>query len=370
VGLLAAAYLLFGIALTGSRTAWLGLALVALAVWRWRRLWPDARTPWLISSLYFYLLLCIGFLNGLTRSSAAFSTSSAVERWELWRLCLDAVRAAPWAGYGWNQTALAELHALDLRTSGFPYFNSAHNLFIDLVIWCGIPVGGALSLAILVWLARRFLAVKRPDQAVLLLLVVVIFNHSMLEYPLHYAYLLLPLGWLLGALEVRMGGDVKAWFKVPRSVVVALYLSVTTLLALIVADYFPIEQAYRNLKLERAHMQTAPWTTPEALVISHFSSHLEMVRAATTARLSEAELLEREHLTEAFPDGYAIFYLAVAEAINHRPDQAVLWLKRYCKLKPVDGCVHAANNWAQSGIKHPEIAAIEWPVKFDKAATP
>jgi O-antigen ligase len=299
-----------------------------------------------------------------------FNPGSAVQRWEVWSLCLDAIRAAPWAGYGWNQTAVAELRALDLRTSGFPLFSSAHNLFVDLIVWCGIPLGGALCVVVVGWLVRRFLAVKRPDQAILMMLVVLIFNHSMLEYPLHYAYLLLPLGWLLGALEVRIGGDVSSWFRVPRAMVIALYLSATALLGLIIADYFPIELAHRSLKLERAGVQTEPWTTPDALVVSHLSSHLGMVRAATTSRLSEAELLDREHLTEAFPDGYAIFYLAVAEALNHRPDQAVLWLQRYCKLKPVDGCVHAANNWAQSGIKHPEIAAIEWPVKFEKAARP
>jgi len=373
-GLLASAFLLFGIALTGSRTTWLGLGLVVLAVWHWRRVWPDARTAYRVSGLFCYLVLCVTCLSGLVlgRSSsvAALSSSSVVQRWELWKLCGDALRAVPWAGYGWNQTAVAELRALDLQTDGFPLFHSAHNLFLDLMVWCGIPLGGALSLAIVVWLVRRFLAVNRPDQAVLMLLVLLIFNHSMLEFPLHYAYLLLPLGWLLGSLEVRIGGDVGSWFKVPRAVVVALYLSATALLGLIIADYFPIELAYRSLRLERAHVQTAPWVTPDALVISHLSAHLGMVREATTKPLSDAELAQREHLTEALPDGHSIFYLAVAEALNHRPAQAVLWLQRYCKLRPADDCDNAQRNWAQSGINHPEIAAIAWPVPPDAPKRP
>ena len=373
-GCLAAAYLLFGIALTGSRTAWLGLGLVTIAVWHWRRIWPAARTPLLISGLFLFLLFCIGLQASLPigqfTSKAVLSTSSASLRLDVWLLALDAIALSPWVGYGWNQTALAQLRALDAHPSASLPFYSAHNLFLDLLVWCGIPLGAALSVAVLVWLVRRFLAVRRPDQAVLMLLVLLIFNHSMLEYPLHYAYLLLPLGWLLGALEGRIGGDVSRWFKVPRAMVIGLYLSAATLLGLIIADYFPIELAYRSLKLERERIQTAPWTVPDALVISHLSRHLEMVRGATTQRLSEADLLEREQLTEAFPDGYAIFYLAVAEALNQRPDQAVLWLKRYCKLKPADGCVYAAKKWAESGVKHPEIAAIEWPVKSEKAARP
>jgi hypothetical protein len=228
-------------------------------------------------------------------------------------------------------------------------------------------LGGALCIAILLWVIRRFRAVKTPEQALLLLPLLLVLNHSMLEYPLHYAYILLPVGWILGATEVRLGGDFRAWLKVSFAVLVVLYLSATTMLALIIADYFPIEQAYRSMRLERAHTQTTAWTTPDALVTTHLSRHVEMVRAATTKHLSEAELLDRENLTQAFPESYAMFYLAAAEAINHRPEQAVLWLQRYCKLMPANGCFNAARDWAQSGVAHPEIAAIEWPVKFDKA---
>lgn len=370
VGLLAAAYLLLGIALTGSRTAWLGLTLVVLAVWHWRHLWPSASTPWLASGLFAYLLLCVGLLNWLGRSSSTLTLSSASQRWDIWSLCLDAVRSAPWTGYGWNRTAVAELHALDVRSSGLLYITSAHNLFIDLVLWCGIPLGLALCVCIVVWVVRRFSAVKTPDQAILVLMVLVVLNHSMLEFPLHYAYLLLPTGWILGALEVRMAADVGRWFQVPRALMVALYLMAMTWLVLIIRDYFPIEQAYRNLHLDRVHVKTEPWTTPEAVVLTHLSGHLEMVRAPTTRHLTEDELLERELLTEAYPDGHAIFYLAAAEAINHRPDQAVLWLQRYCKLNTVTGCQSAAKNWAQSGIAHPEIAAIAWPVTFVNPSQP
>lgn len=366
-GLLAAAYLLFGIALTGSRTAWLGLTLVVIAVWWWRRMWPDARTPWFISGLFCYLALCVVSLQWHASGGSAISSGSAMQRWEIWGLCWDALRAAPWAGYGWYQTALAELRALDLRTTGFGPFNSAHNLFFDLLLWCGIPLGGILCIVILVWVTRRFLSVKTPDQAILLLLVLLVLNHSMLEYPLHYAYILLPVGWLVGALEVRMGGDVRNWLKVPRAVVAVLYLFATSLLALIIADYFPVEDAYRSMRLQRAGFQAAPWTTPDALVITHMSRHIEMVRAPTTRRLSDAELLERENLTEVFPESHAMFYLAASEALNHRPEQAVLWLQRYCKLMPASGCFNAAKDWAKSGVAHPEIAAIAWPVKFDKA---
>ena len=118
------------------------------------------------------------------------------------------------------------------------------------------------------------------------------------------------------------------------------------------------------------HAQAEAWTTPDTLVLSHLSSHLEMVRAPTTKSLSQAELLKREKLTEAYPDGHAIFYLAASEALNHRPEQAVLWLQRYCKLNPMDGCVGAANDWARSGVAHPEIAAIPWPVPLVKVTQP
>ena len=373
VGLLAAAYLLFGIALTGSRTAWLGLGLVVLSVWHWRHLWPDGRTPWRISALYGYLAACAGFLLWLAPKDSlltAVSTKSAGIRQNIWHLCWEAICAAPWTGYGWNQTALAEVRALDMRSDGFIPFNAAHNLFIDVVVWCGIPLGGVLCIAIVVWLVKRFLVVKRPDQAVLMLLVLLVFNHAMLELPLHYAYLLLPVGWLIGALEARTAGNVDRWVKVPRAAVVALSLSATTLLALIIRDYFPIEEAYQNMQYERSRIQIAAWTVPDALVLSHFSRQVGLMRAATPKGLSEAELVEREQLIEALPDGHAIFYLAVAEALNQRPEQAVVWLRRYCKMSAVDGCVNAEKNWSHLGTSHPEIAAIPWPFPLVKGVQP
>ena len=372
VGLFGAGYLLFGIALTGSRTAWLGLALVVLAVWYWRRLWPDARTPWFVSGLFLFLIFCIGVQAylpwGQQSGAGVLATGSTRQRLELWAICLDAVRLSPWFGYGWNQTALAGLQALDVRTAGFPFFTSAHNLFLDLVLWCGIPLGGLLSVGIFVWLARRFMAVKRPDQAILVLLVLLVFNHSMLEFPLHYAYLLLPLGWLIGAMELRLGGPATNCVKVPRAVVIALYLAACALLGLIVADYFPIEAAYRTLKMERANIHVEPWTAPEARVLSHLSDHLEMVRAGPVKRLSDDELLHREHVAEWLPDSYGMFYLAAAQALSERPDKATLWMRRLCKLKSPAVCADAAVLWANAAKNHPEIAAIPWPADTLRAA--
>lgn len=364
-GCLAAAYLLFGIALTGSRTAWLGLALAAVAVWHWRRLWPDVRTPRFVGGLFLFLIFCIGLQAylplGQQPGAGVLATASSHQRLELWAICLDAIRLSPWVGYGWNQTAMAELQALDVRPTGFVYFTSAHNLFFDLVLWCGIPLGGLLSVAILVWLARCFLAVKRADQAILVLLVLLVFNHSMLEFPLHYAYLLLPLGWLIGAMEVRVGGLATNYVKVPRAVVIAMYLAACALLGFIVADYFPIEAAYRTLKMERANIRVDPWTTPEARVLSHLSDHLEMVRAGPVKRLSNDELSHREHVTEWLPDSYGIYYLAAAYALSERPDQATLWMRRLCKLKSLGVCADAAKLWANAAKLHPELAAIPWP---------
>lgn len=372
VGLFGAGYLLFGIALTGSRTAWLGLALVVLAVWYWRRLWPDARTPWFVSGLFLFLIFCIGVQAylpwGQQSGAGVLATGSTRQRLELWAICLDAVRLSPWFGYGWNQTALAGLQALDVRTAGFPFFTSAHNLFMDLVLWCGIPLGGLLSVGIFVWLARRFMAVKRPDQAILVLLVLLVFNHSMLEFPLHYAYLLLPLGWLIGAMELRLGGPATNCVKVPRAVVIALYLAACALLGLIVVDYFPIEAAYRTLKMERANIHVEPWTAPEAPVLSHLSDHLEMVRAGPVKRLSDDELLHREHVAEWLPDSYGMFYLAAAQALSERPDKATLWMRRLCKLKSPAVCADAAVLWANAAKNHPEIAAIPWPADTLRAA--
>jgi len=115
----------------------------------------------------------------------------------------------PWTGVGWGEFNLA------WTMTPFPdrpvaFFDHCHNLVMQLLVELGWPLGLLVLglLAVSIWRAFET-ACRAQSDAVMLrcafMLVLMIGVHSMLEYPLWYAYFLLPaacaLGLLLGAAE-------------------------------------------------------------------------------------------------------------------------------------------------------------------------
>ena len=50
---------------------------------------------------------------------------------------IDAIGRSPWAGYGWGQIGVAQTAtALDYPAT-HEFFDSSHNLLIDLALWAG-----------------------------------------------------------------------------------------------------------------------------------------------------------------------------------------------------------------------------------------
>jgi len=152
VAILMAAFVLFGLALTASRTAWIGLAVLAMGVWYWRKLWANPRVPLAVTGLGFYFVLLIGIqtwlrsiLLGETPIPPGYlSPMSGQNRLMAWTVFCDAIWQHPWFGYGWYQVVPAQMTVAAEHPSLYGVFTSSHNLFLDLFIWCGIPLGLAM----------------------------------------------------------------------------------------------------------------------------------------------------------------------------------------------------------------------------------
>ena len=83
------------------------------------------------------------------------------------------------------------------------WYKSAHNMLLDLLVWNGIPIGGLIILYVIAWLYWLNKGVKDMVSIVATLMVCAILIHGMLEFPLHYAYFLLPAGFLLGIIQAQ-----------------------------------------------------------------------------------------------------------------------------------------------------------------------
>lgn len=203
------ALMLFGIVLSGSRTGIVG-ALV-LTVWGVcdRGLHKDARrllwaTPVLFGA-FWILMAWWAHATQNTFGAAAHVLGAEISssRFAIWRDTLSLIAAHPWLGVGFGEFNFAwSLTPFPQRPTAF--FDHTHNLPLQLAVEMGVPLA-LLVLSLLAWsLWKAFtLSGATPGDAGVMrragfVFVLMMALHSQLEYPLWYAYFLLPTGWIWG----------------------------------------------------------------------------------------------------------------------------------------------------------------------------
>lgn len=204
-----AALVVWAVVLTASRTGVVGVVL--LAIWgvvdrrlaRWIRMALVAAP---VVYLAFWLLMAgwahsTGHTFGGEARLAEGDVSSS--RWAIWSNTLQLIRENPWAGVGFGEFNFAwTLTPFPDRPVAF--FDHSHNLPLQLLVELGIPLGAlvlGLLLLALVQAGARSWKVAGDDGAAsraAFVMVLMIGVHSLFEYPLWYAYFLLPTAWAWG----------------------------------------------------------------------------------------------------------------------------------------------------------------------------
>jgi O-antigen ligase len=200
----------FAVVLTASRTGVIGVGLLALWGLLDRRLSGPTRILLMLSPL-FYALAWLGLSVWAEASRHAFGGETRLaeadlsgSRFGIWANTLELIRQQPWTGVGFGEFNLAwTLTPFPGRPVAF--FDHTHNLPLQLAVELGLPLA-ALVLALLVaalWRAWRLARLEAEGPTGITLrsawmMLLLIALHSQLEYPLWYAYFLLPTAWLFG----------------------------------------------------------------------------------------------------------------------------------------------------------------------------
>jgi O-antigen ligase len=212
----ALAALVFALVLTASRTGTVGVLLLGLWGVLDRRL-PRALRVLLVAAPVFYGLAWWGLSAWSAHGGAAFFGTAQVEktvhgdasssRVGIWLNTLSMIVQHPWAGVGFGGYNFA------WAMTPFPgrpvaFFDHSHNLVLQLLAEFGVPLGllimGCTGWAL--WRGRSALVDRDDARAIsartALFMLALVGVHSLLEYPLWYAYFLLPAaavaGWYLG----------------------------------------------------------------------------------------------------------------------------------------------------------------------------
>lgn len=363
----AAAFLLGAMALTGSRTGWLQLGLFALvAAWRGGRCSARLRVrdAFILLALFALWQLLWPWLNEAALNGGGRSLQDQMRggtRLPYWRAMLDAVAQAPWAGYGWLQAANAQVTvALEHPPIGY-LFEHAHNVVLDLWLWAGLPVGSAIALlGTLALLAQgRALTDARALWAWAAALGLV--SHGLVEYPLEYAYFLLPAGVLLGAAQGL--NPTQSALRAPPGAQRAVAILLAPLLALVAVDYIAAEQNHRVLRMEAAHIGTLKIESPapELRVLDQLQALLAFARTEATPNMSQPELEAFGRVAKRWPIPPVMLRHALALGLNGKPDEAQRALGQLCRIHSITRCRELAPAWASLQARYPVLAAIQPP---------
>lgn len=366
IAIFQALFLLFGIALTGSRTAFFAVIGLLCATFLWRNLWKSRATVPTVLGLAVFYFICVFSLPSIAKLFELVIPMSLIERpgggvrITVYQLFLDAAWQQPLWGYGWAQSALAQLAVAENHPSLASMFLQAHNLFLDLVIWCGIPLGLAISGALVWWFVDMVKKIGKPQDAILLMFVAVVGWHAMLELPLHYAYMLLPTGLVMGVLNARLATPVR--FKLQRWHLGSLLLAAITLLTFIARDYVQIEENFRVLRFERARIGTTPIQQPEAAVLlNQMDEFVKLGRTSAKQGMTAQELGWMQKAAYAFPSLGNLFTLATALALNDKPQEARKLVAKLERISTVEEYLNMQRVWSAQAESEPMLAQVKWP---------
>ena len=348
--------LLFVLALTGSRSSWLYLGAFALLAWVWGK--RDAPRSGLFKAVLGMLLAFAvmqwlahlspmqGVGGTITPTERLFELASGVDiRLGLWREALQVWLAHPFVGAGFGQFAWQHfLLASESAVTQSPatllpsplagaMFNHSHNLLAQVAAEFGsvglvLLIGGAGY-----WFKGQ---VRRPATLSgwwVAAILAVLGLHSLLEYPLWYAYFLGLAAILIGAtdthtLRLKLSGLMRVAFGL------MLVLGWVSLVR--IADTYS--------QLERLFVRQAPPSVQEIervlrhvqheSILTPYSEFVYTLAIAPNRSQIEAQQLLNSAVLHFAPTEQVVYRQALLLALQGRSTDAQVMLKRALALYP------------------------------------
>lgn len=253
--------------------------------------------------------LMLGDVRNLT------ATESVSERWLIWKQVAYAVAQAPWLGYGWSQTATASAVGA-VAFPGVVHYTHAHNIVLDLMAWCGVPLGLILTGIIVYWMVSRLKALSRPQAVFAMAGLLPIAVHSLLEFPFAYAYFLIAAGFMVGIVEAS-----HVPVKTFRLGVTWLwgFLAVWTVLGCYMTyEYFLIEEDFQIVRFENLNLGATPNTyeVPHIWMLSHMAAMLKAARQPVEPNMSKVDIENLRKVSERFIYGAIRCRYVIALGLN------------------------------------------------------
>lgn len=339
--ILVSIFILFAIALSQSRTAWV-VCLFFMAYWTYKTYkYPvRLRSPYMLFWVVFFALIIaiLPIINQLVASLGVIQvveTSSATERattgylrFDIWAQMLLAIQQHPFMGYGWGKTSLAQLTVFNLHPS-HEWVTSGHNVLLDIIVWNGLPLGLLIIAYMACWILWLNQKAKTLESIIALLMVGAILIHALLEFPLRYAYFLFPFGFLLGFVQSE-SPTLKA-FILSKHIVKAIVVIGSIFMLVIWRDY-TVYKLNNGLAFRGEQPTQTVWGTSDIYLLTPFKDRLLWLQMSPTTQLSDEQLSQLEPMVKNRASPYNLHKYAQLLLANGQPQQAQQYLFYLNKL--------------------------------------
>ena len=333
-----AAIIVVGVALSQSRTAWVAAIAIIfyLAFYQYKGI---IRLKWYCSTAWFiFFISCIVAFPLLSQLATQVMDGQVVQsrdvvsratgdmsRLAIWQQMLAAIQAEPWFGYGWYQTSVAFVSITD-TVQGPVWIRSAHNFIIDFLIWNGVVIGvpflayfGYLGYQMQRW-------VKTPESVIGILMIGAFVTHAMFEFPQHYAYFLLPVGFIIGTVLAQRS-DVAKQLIMPAWLMKLIFITGVILIAVIYRDY---DTAVPKLGQSIRYEQQSEKITNEKPIylLTEFNHRIAWIRLNPYSKASAEQIQEGEQMVLSYPTKYNLIKYAKLLTFNGYEAEAKHQLQR------------------------------------------
>ncbi|KGH51298.1 polymerase [Acinetobacter idrijaensis] len=332
-----AAVIVMGVALSQSRTAWVAAIAIMLylAFYQYKGI---IRLKWAYSTAWFlFFIACIVAFPLLSQLAAQAMDTDVVQsrdvvsratgdmsRLAIWQQMLAAIQVQPWFGYGWYQTSVAFVSISD-TVQGPVWIRSAHNFILDFLLWNGLIIGlpflayfGYLGFQLQRW-------VNTPESVIGILMIGAFVTHAMFEFPQHYAYFLLPVGFILGTVLAQ---NPKIKTVVMPSIGMKFIFAVGLLLLVVIYRDYDVAVPKLGQSIRYEKQQEKITNEKPIYLLTEFNHRIGWIRLNPYSKASVEQIQEGEQMVLSYPTKYNLIKYAKLLAFNGYEAEAKHQLQR------------------------------------------
>ncbi|HEO1795247.1 O-antigen polymerase family [Acinetobacter baumannii] len=324
--------ILFTIALSQSRTSWIVFPFLFI-YWVVKQFGKQKRFRFvqgLLWCLAFFLIA--GLILPYITQFIEFSTNTEItetssfvaragsghERIGMWIQILHAIAQQPWLGYGWSQTSVAVVDSIQYGTVHV-WFNSAHNMLLDIIIWNGIPIGIVIIAYFTCWFLWLNQQAKETISIIAIMMVCTVLIHAMLEFPQRYAYFLLTCGFLLGIIQAQT--PVLKGIVLNKQVL-RLIWGISLILLLAIWRDYNVYVTNSNLLFKNKQPNAEVLGSNQIFVLTQLEQRLKWIEMKPETTLSDADLAVWGNFVKNKATPYNLRKYAQLLAYNGKVEQA------------------------------------------------